>query len=163
MDRTRTPSLQPCDKRTESMTRKIVVVCGPPCSGKSTYVDQRREPGDLVVDYDQIAQSLGSPVSHGHHYKFHKPTDRVIKQHINDIVLGKNQRAWIIRSMPTLAEREALVAKVKATEVVVLDDTDEVLQSRALLRPNRYQAMRAIEDWRAAAAASDPGYERPMA
>jgi hypothetical protein len=45
--------------------RKVLVV-GPPCSGKSSYVAERRRPGDLVIDFDAIAVALGSPDSHDH-------------------------------------------------------------------------------------------------
>lgn len=39
----------------------VVVVAGAPCSGKSTYVADKRHPGDVVVDFDQLAQALGAP------------------------------------------------------------------------------------------------------
>lgn len=45
---------------------RIVLVAGPPGAGKSTLVRERAGPGDVVVDYDRLAQALGSPVSHGH-------------------------------------------------------------------------------------------------
>lgn len=36
----------------------ITVVTGPPCAGKSTYVSEMAEPGDIVVDMDLIAAAL---------------------------------------------------------------------------------------------------------
>lgn len=36
----------------------VTVVCGPPGSGKSTYVGERRGPGDLVLDVDVIAAEM---------------------------------------------------------------------------------------------------------
>lgn len=36
----------------------ITIVTGPPCSGKSTYVESVRKPGDFVWDYDQVARTL---------------------------------------------------------------------------------------------------------
>lgn len=39
----------------------ITLVYGPPGAGKTTYVRERAKPGDLVVDYDAIAEALGSP------------------------------------------------------------------------------------------------------
>jgi hypothetical protein len=38
----------------------ITLVYGPPGAGKTTYVAQHSQPGDLVVDYDAIAQALGA-------------------------------------------------------------------------------------------------------
>ncbi len=36
----------------------IIVVTGPPCSGKSTYVRQKMKEGDLVIDMDYIAGAI---------------------------------------------------------------------------------------------------------
>src|SRR5262245_56607675 len=42
----------------------MYVVCGPPGSGKSTYVNQARQPGDLVWDFDAIADTLARTPTH---------------------------------------------------------------------------------------------------
>ena len=39
----------------------VTVVAGPPCAGKSTWIAEHRHPGDVVVDFDAIAQALGAP------------------------------------------------------------------------------------------------------
>lgn len=44
----------------------LIVVCGPPCSGKSSYIRTHARAGDIIIDYDALAQALGSPVSHSH-------------------------------------------------------------------------------------------------
>lgn len=41
----------------------VTVVTGPPCAGKSTYVREHAGQGDVVVDLDAIAQSLGYPTA----------------------------------------------------------------------------------------------------
>ncbi len=43
----------------------LIIVCGPPAAGKSTYVAERRGPDDLVIDLDQIAAALGNTTAHG--------------------------------------------------------------------------------------------------
>jgi HNH endonuclease/AAA domain len=46
----------------------VHVVCGPPGSGKSTYVRERAQPGELVLDVDEIAAELtGKPIYHATH------------------------------------------------------------------------------------------------
>ena len=35
-----------------------VLVCGPPGSGKTTYVKERAKPGDLIVDFDAILSAI---------------------------------------------------------------------------------------------------------
>ena len=37
---------------------RLTVVCGPPCSGKSTYVAERAEPGEIVLDFDVLYAGL---------------------------------------------------------------------------------------------------------
>jgi hypothetical protein len=39
----------------------IVVLWGPPCSGKSTYIAERMQPGDVRVDLDVIIAALMPP------------------------------------------------------------------------------------------------------
>jgi hypothetical protein len=38
----------------------ITLVEGPPCAGKSTWVERNKKPGDLVVDYDELAGGMGA-------------------------------------------------------------------------------------------------------
>ena len=44
----------------------LVVVYGPPGSGKTTYVNEHRKPGDVVIDMDALCVALGSPDTHSH-------------------------------------------------------------------------------------------------
>lgn len=44
---------------------RVMLVVGPPGAGKSAFVDGRKEPGDLVVDYDLLAGAIGSASSDG--------------------------------------------------------------------------------------------------
>lgn len=37
----------------------IHIVSGPPCAGKSTYVQEHKQEGDIVIDYDIIAEAVG--------------------------------------------------------------------------------------------------------
>ena len=36
----------------------VTVISGPPCSGKTTYIQDHAEPGDLIVDWDVLAVAL---------------------------------------------------------------------------------------------------------
>lgn len=37
---------------------RIHVVTGPPSAGKTTFVDDNRQPGDMVLDFDALAQAI---------------------------------------------------------------------------------------------------------
>lgn len=85
----------------------LTVVTGPPCAGKTTYVRQHALPGHIIVDFDAIAQALGSPVSHGHDTPIWKAAadarDAAITAAIRCHRHGAT--AWIIDSRPTPAAR----------------------------------------------------------
>ena len=46
------------NQATATGTRMITIVTGPPGSGKTTYVQRHRRPGDLVWDYDALADTI---------------------------------------------------------------------------------------------------------
>lgn len=126
---------------------QVTVVCGPPCSGKTTWVREHARPGDLIVDYDDIAVRLGSPQSHHHHPSMHGKIEAVISRAIAGIKDGRHERAWIIRS--GVARAHELAAELGGT-VVVIDEPDDVLFARADRRPDSAVTKRAIVEWRAA-------------
>lgn len=43
----------------------LIIVSGPPCAGKSTYVRERLGDKDVVFDYDKIAQAFTGKAGHG--------------------------------------------------------------------------------------------------
>ena len=135
--------------------RKVVIVCGPPCAGKTTWVREHAAPTDMVIDYDDIAQQLGSPRTHGHHFRYHWPTQKLITRALAAIETGEQTRAWVIRSLPTQQDRDDLAERLGA-EVVVLDEPDAVLYDRARHRPNPAQTVSAMNKWRAQAAHRRP-------
>ena len=80
----------------------LTVVTGPPCSGKTTYVQQNAARGDAVVDFDVIAQGLGSPVSHGHSESVKRMAVQVRAAAIDAAIRRHRQGgdAWVVDSRP---------------------------------------------------------------
>jgi 5-methylcytosine-specific restriction protein A len=145
----------PCSRATKgrkraASTRQVVLVCGPPCSGKSTYVQQNAKPGDLIVDFDAIAQALGSVRTHNHDVHYRPKAQALVDDLIQQVADGQHQRAWVIRSLPKTRARRAL-AKQLGAKVVVIDAPDAELIARAKARPDPDRTIEAIRYWRSAA------------
>lgn len=120
----------------------ITLVEGPPCSGKSTYVKQHMQSGDVVVDYDALAVALGSPHTHDHPRTLW-PFILQARDAVLDRMTRANPapRAWIIRCEPTAMDRQM------ATDTVVLDvDADTCkARARANQRPAKWDQL--IDEW----------------
>lgn len=83
----------------------IHVITGAPCSGKSTYVQEHAEPGDVVVDFDALASALGASP----HEAVTESTNPVkaafqARDAVIDWVLDTDSEAYIIHTKPTDAQ-----------------------------------------------------------
>ena len=109
--------------------RKIYVVYGSPLSGKSTWVESVREPGDLVVDIDSIWQCVSGCE------RYEKPNRlRSVVFGVRDTLIdmvkyrrGKWLNAYIIGGYPFAAERERLVNSLGAEEIFIDTSMDECM------------------------------------
>ncbi|WP_312802226.1 AAA family ATPase [Corynebacterium variabile] len=83
------------------MTLHIVI--GPPAAGKSTYIREHRQPGDITIDYDELANTLAglAPANHEH-----TATVKKITRAARDAAIREAQKhatdtdVWIIHSTP---------------------------------------------------------------
>ncbi|MFA7265762.1 MAG: HNH endonuclease [Candidatus Nanopelagicales bacterium] len=80
---------------------RITLVCGPPGAGKSTYVQDRAKPGDLIVDYDLLGHALGSH-DRAQHQVLHETINAARNAVLTKIRQGKTgaDRVWIISTNP---------------------------------------------------------------
>ena len=100
---------------------QVTVVCGPPGSGKSTYVKERAKPGDLIVDLDDIWQALsGQPY-------YDKPEGLLtfVWAARDGMMLRLQEpsaiyRAWIVSMGVTASVRQGYVDDYNAT-IIMLD------------------------------------------
>ncbi|MCM2390183.1 AAA family ATPase [Streptomyces albipurpureus] len=125
---------------------KVTLVCGPPCSGKTTYVRERAAAGDLVVDWDALAQALGSP--HPHH---HPSALTPFVAEARDAVIARLARrhdvarAWLIATAPRDADRRRLAPEGVAVVVLATAEDECVRRARHDGRPDG--TIDAIESW----------------
>jgi predicted kinase len=107
----------------------VTIVCGPPGSGKSTYVREHMKQGDLVVDLDAIGAALSmTPMHHSTTamLDFSIPArDAVLKRLEAPARVGA---AWVIAGLPDRAERDALSKRLRASLVLLDVPADECVR-----------------------------------
>jgi predicted kinase len=121
------------------------IVCGSPCAGKSTYVAEHAEPGDVVLDWDEIVTDLGFPPRHHH-------VDRSLLGPVSDEWRRRMAAAreadgavWVIRSKPRAAVLP--LARSLGADVIELTAPLPVLLQRAAERPHPEEHRRLILSW----------------
>lgn len=112
--------------------RKVFIVYGSPCAGKSTWVNKVAGYGDIIMDMDSIWECITNSD------KYHKPD--ALKRNvfaIRDVILeqimmrvGNWSQAFVIGGYPNKMDRERLADKLGA-ELIHIDTDKETCLSRA--------------------------------
>lgn len=123
-------------------TRHIYIVYGSPCSGKSTWVNERALKDDLIIDIDRIFEAINNGRSN-------RLYDNVMQVYrlLVDMVRTRNGKwvnAFIIRGFPLKGERERLAAMLDA-ELVYIDTDEQTCLERAYKRAPDYDKF--VLDW----------------
>ncbi len=122
------------------------IVAGAPCSGKSTYVREHLQVGDVVYDYDTVHQALSGQASHQHDTRIRpyvlKTRDGVLEL----LSQSPDQDAWVITSSPKAMELRRLQELIDG-EMVLLEVSAEDAHSRcdADRRPDAWHEY--IDNW----------------
>lgn len=123
-----------------AIERKVYIVTGASCSGKTTFVHERLQPGDIVLDIDDLWETFsGQP-------RYTKPKAlkpivfnmrRAIKEQIA-IGAGTWRNAYIIESLPLATDRKREAERYKAhnTEIITMEATREECLERLYAMPN---------------------------
>jgi hypothetical protein len=128
--------------------RMVTLVYGPPCAGKSTYVEQHAHLGDVVLDLDVIAREIGSRQQWGHAPHIVRQANRLWREQAMAIGRAEDIRAWVIRGAPGARERANVARLIRATDVTLLLPDEPTLLARAHRRPRVQHTLGAIADWR---------------
>jgi len=126
---------------------EITIVCGPPGSGKTTYVQQHCRPGDLVLDLDTIWQALTG-------MDLYQKPDSIAPfvYEARDAILRRLdrphdvKRVWIIKAAPKAQDREALCSRFNAQALVLLTSESECSR-RIADRQDKGKWQRIIREW----------------
>lgn len=107
----------------------IHIITGAPCSGKSTYVEKNSKEGDLIVDFDKIAFSLGSPERHNSLGLIREAAFEARAAVIDTALKTEDAEAWIIHTIPT--EYQLQKYEHYGAEFIHLEATKEECLARA--------------------------------
>lgn len=126
----------------------LTILCGPPCSGKTTYIKANAGPLDILIDVDTIAQGVSPGYQHWNGQLDSGLLNQSIR--IRNAMLGslarrKGGRAWFIVSAPTEAERQWWADRLGGT-VVLLHPGIAECKRRAVSRGTP-RAIKGVDDW----------------
>lgn len=119
--------------RLQSWQRKVYYVYGAPCSGKSSFVRENMQRGDLVLDIDRLWSALsGQP-------EYIKPNEikAVVFNARNAIIdsiktrAGNWQTAWVIEGGALLGDRMRRIDALGAESMFVDATRDECIKRLA--------------------------------
>lgn len=128
------------------MTGIVTLICGPPCSGKSRYIREHSQPGDLLIDFDSIMAALSGDEHHQHHEHLRPlafdARDAILKR----LWSGRHEieRAWYIVSAPT--EKDRRYYRLHGCRIVMMMADRDTLRARAQAeRPTAW--LNYIDQW----------------
>jgi hypothetical protein len=122
--------------------RNAIVVIGPPCAGKTTYVATHATPGDLIVDFDLIAQALGSGRTHEHDPQF-MAVAQASRQSAVAAALGTAARVWVVLTY----RRQIGPLGLSEATVVVMDTPIDECVRRAVTNRRSKHTLQVIRAW----------------
>jgi len=122
----------------------VTIVCGPPCSGKTTYVQERIQEGELCIDLDEIVKKSTNLKRHSWDegvldkglYERNRLLSKLSKP-------SKYTKAWFIVSEPKEAWRKWWCRKLGTEDIVVLETSENICKSRT----NNLIIREAITKW----------------
>ncbi len=129
----------------------LTIVYGPCCGGKSTYVEQHRQPGDLVIDLDVIAGELvGKPICRERSPALLEAAIDERNRRLRDLQRldpAKVGRVWFLIAAPDHADREWWRAQLQPEAMVLVSASVDECINRLIADPSRFSMRATMRQW----------------
>lgn len=123
----------------------IHVVIGAPCAGKSTYVREHAQDGDVRADFDLIAQALGCATSHGCDGNLKEAAFKARNAVVTWALDHPDAESWVIHSDP--AEWQLKAYEDAGAEFIALDTDMQTCLERAESDGRPSETRERIREW----------------
>lgn len=130
--------------------KEIFLVYGSPLSGKTSYVNSVKEPGDLIIDIDSIWEC----VSGCERYTKPKRLNAVVfgvRDYLMNCVKvrrGKWNNCYLIGGFPLISERERLCKELGAREIYIEASKEDCLKRLELSNDrDKTEWKKYIDEW----------------
>lgn len=109
--------------------RKVYLVYGAPCSGKTSYVNEVKRPGDLLVDIDSIWECVSGCERYVKDGRLKSNVFGLRDKLLEDIRYrrGKWENAYVIGGYPLIGERERICKSLGAEEIYIESTMEECM------------------------------------
>ena len=116
-------------RRFEGFYQQVYLVYGPPCAGKTTWVNSVANSDDLIIDIDRIWECLCNSD------RYHKP-NRIksnvfgVRDALIDMVKvrkGMWRNAYIIGTYPLRTDRDRICSQLRAREIFIYESKEECM------------------------------------
>lgn len=104
-----------------TLPARSILVAGPPCSGKTTYVELHKGEDDLVLDFDSIARDLGSPAQWLHPQPYRSHAEQIMRARISSLPGTGPGTAWVVRSAAAPHVRAIAARQMRAASCVLVN------------------------------------------
>jgi predicted kinase len=125
----------------------LYLIVGPPASGKSTWVKQHAQPGDITVDYDAIASVLTPPGGDPHDQPAHiKTVTKAARRAAIDqaVALSHTIDVYVIHSSPSARLLDHY--RTQGAELIVIDPGYSTVMERCK-RERPWRMQQAVKEW----------------
>lgn len=129
--------------------KKVFLVYGAPCSGKTTFVYNNADTKDLILDLDRLWGAVRSNKCS----EYEKPNELKsvifsMRDNLLDIIktrYGKWRNAYVIGGYPLIGERERLIDMLGVDRDIFIDTQKAVCLERAKIKGGEWSEY--VETW----------------